>query len=102
MYIKKGFDTLDQSFLTLALKKSGAGANFINWVETLIKDQKSCIINGGKVTLYFTLRIIVFKTLTLIKIVLQSLINIIANIIANQIVSKLISIQKDLIGKTQI
>lgn len=38
------------------LKKFDFGQNFINWIENLLKDQKSCIINGGKATPYFTLQ----------------------------------------------
>ena len=55
MDIEKAFDILDHSFLILVLKKFGFGQNFIMWNETLLKDQKSCIINGGKTTPYFTL-----------------------------------------------
>lgn len=38
------------------LKKFDFGQNFFNWIENLLKDQKSCIINGGKATPYFTLQ----------------------------------------------
>ena len=55
MDIGKAFDTLDHSFLILVLKNFGVDQNFINWIETLLKDQKSCIVNVGKATPYFTL-----------------------------------------------
>ena len=56
MDIDKPFDILDHTFLILLLKKSSFGQNFINWIETLLKDQESCIINGGGATLYFALQ----------------------------------------------
>ena len=52
MDIEKAFDALDHSFLIMVLKKVGFGQSFI---KTLLKDQKSCIINGGKTNTYFFL-----------------------------------------------
>lgn len=53
---KHASDTWGHSFLILMLKKFDFGQNFFNWIENLLKDQKSCIINGGKATPYFTLQ----------------------------------------------
>ena len=41
MVIEKGFDIGCHSVLILVLKKIGFGQNFINWIETLLKDQNS-------------------------------------------------------------
>ena len=53
MDIEKAFDTLVFLMLVLIL---GCGYNFMNWIESLLKDQKSSIINGGKTTPYFALK----------------------------------------------
>ena len=53
MDIETAFGTLNHSFLILVWKKFDFGQNFISWIETLIKDQKSCTTNGGKTTPYF-------------------------------------------------
>ena len=37
------------------MKKFGFGDSFINWVQILLNDQQSCVINGGFATQYFTL-----------------------------------------------
>ena len=37
------------------MKKFGFGNNFVNWSETLISKQESCVINGGNTTQYFHL-----------------------------------------------
>ena len=56
MDIEKAFDSLDHNFLILVLKKFGFGNNFINWIETILTRQESCIINGGITTSYFQLK----------------------------------------------
>ena len=38
------------------LKKYGFGENFIHIIKTLLKNQESCVINGGKTTKYFPLQ----------------------------------------------
>ena len=53
--VEKAFDSLDHNFLISTLEKHGFGQNFILWVKILLKDQKSCVINGGKTTKYFLL-----------------------------------------------
>ena len=55
MDIEKAFDSLDHTFLISVLKKFGFGNNFVNWIETLISKQASCIINGSNTTRYFHL-----------------------------------------------
>ena len=55
MDIEKAFDSLDHNFLISVLKKFGFGKIFITWIEVLLKDQQSCVINGGTSTQYFSL-----------------------------------------------
>ena len=38
-----------------ALKKFGFGNDFRKLIQILIKNPESCVINGGKTTLYFNL-----------------------------------------------
>ena len=47
MDIEKAFDLLDHAFLISVLKKFGFGNNVVNWIETLILKQESCVVNGG-------------------------------------------------------
>ena len=54
--IEKAFDSLDHSFLISVLKKFGFGQNFFTWIEILLKDQQSCVINGRITTQYFKLK----------------------------------------------
>ena len=37
------------------MKKFGFGQNFISWIEIILKNQESCIINAGTTTKYFKL-----------------------------------------------
>ena len=37
------------------LKRYGFGDDFIKWIKTLLINQESCILNGGKRTCYFKL-----------------------------------------------
>ena len=55
MDIEKAFDTLDHTFLFSVLKKVGLGKDYISWIETLLKNQESCVMNGGTTTQYFQL-----------------------------------------------
>ena len=55
MDIGKAFDSLDHSFLISFLKKFDFGNTFITWIEILLKDKQSCVINGGTTTQYFYL-----------------------------------------------
>ena len=53
--VEKAFDSLDHKFLISVLKKFGFGQNFISWIEIILKNQESCVINGGTTTKYFKL-----------------------------------------------
>ena len=53
--IQKAFDSVNHLFLITALKKFGFGKEFIKWIQILLKNQESCIINGGTTTKYFKL-----------------------------------------------
>ena len=53
--IEKAFDSLDHSFLLTTLGKFGFGTDFIDWIETFLNYQESCVINGGVTTQYFKL-----------------------------------------------
>ena len=55
MDIEKAFDSLDHTFLVSVLKKIGFGDDLIDWVTILIRNQESCVINGGRTTKYFKL-----------------------------------------------
>ena len=55
MDVEKAFDSLDHKFLISVLKKFGFGQNFISWIEIILKNQESCVINGGTITKYFKL-----------------------------------------------
>ena len=55
MDVEKAFDSLDHKFLISVLKKFGFGQNFISWIEIILKNQESCVINGGTTTKYFKL-----------------------------------------------
>ena len=55
MDVGKAFDSLDQKFLVSVLKKFGFGQNFISWIEIILKNQESCVINGQTTTKYFKL-----------------------------------------------
>ena len=55
MDVENAFDSLDHEFLISVLKKFGFGRNFISWIEIILKNQESCVINGGATTKYFKL-----------------------------------------------
>ena len=50
VYIEKAFDSLDYNFLISTLQIYGFGKNFILWVKVSLRDQDSCVINGGATT----------------------------------------------------
>ena len=53
--IEKAFDSINHSYLICVLKKIGFGKEFRKWVQILMKNPESCVINGGKTTPYFKL-----------------------------------------------
>ena len=54
--IEKAFDSVDHHFLLAILEKYGFKKNFLTWIETLLNNQESCIINGGITTHCFKLK----------------------------------------------
>ena len=53
--IEKALDSLDHTFLIIALEKLGFGKTFIDWIKILLNDQALCVINGEITTKYFKL-----------------------------------------------
>ena len=53
---EKAFDSVDHYFLLAILEKYGFKKNFLRWIETLLNNQESCIINRGITTHYFKLK----------------------------------------------
>ena len=53
--IEKTFDSVNLLFSVSALEKYGFKNDFIRWTKLLLKNQESCIINGGQITKYFKL-----------------------------------------------
>ena len=53
--IEKIFDSLDHNFQIFTLERPGFGKKFILWEKILIRDQESCVINGGTTTKYLSL-----------------------------------------------
>ena len=52
MDIQKAFDHI---FLISTLKKIGFGNDVILWLKILLRDEESCVLNGGTTTKYFSL-----------------------------------------------
>ena len=52
---EKAFDSVNHLFLITVLEKYGFKQGFIKWIQSLIRNQESCIINGGTTTNYFKL-----------------------------------------------
>ena len=50
--IEKAFDPIDHYFLFAMLEKNGLKINFLRWIETLLNNQESCIINRETTTHY--------------------------------------------------
>ena len=53
--IKKTFYSVNHCFLLQILRKFGFGIDFVSWIKAILKNQISCITNGGKTTTYFKL-----------------------------------------------
>ena len=54
--IQKAFHSLDHKFILTVLTKFGFGKNFVPWIETLLNNQESCVINGGITNRHFPLQ----------------------------------------------
>ena len=54
--IEKAFDSINHSFLISVWKKFGFGNEFRKWIQILMKNPESCVINGSKTTPYFKLK----------------------------------------------
>ena len=54
--IEKAFDSVNHVFLISVLEKFSFGKNFVKWIKILLKNQESCVINGGKTSRYFQLK----------------------------------------------
>ena len=52
---EKAFDSLNHNFLITAFQHYGFGNDFIDWIKILLKNQESCVINGGHTAKYFRL-----------------------------------------------
>ena len=53
--LTKVFDSVNHYFLLAILEKYGFKKNFLRWIETLLNNQESFIINGGIITHFFEL-----------------------------------------------
>ena len=54
--IEKAFDSVHHCFLLAIPEKYGFKKIFLRWIETLLNNQESCIINGGITIHYFILK----------------------------------------------
>ena len=55
MDIQKDFDSVNHPFFNNGIKKIGFSETFIKWIQILLRNQGSCIINGRTTTKYFKL-----------------------------------------------
>ena len=53
--IEKAFDLIDHYFLLVVLQKYGFGERFLKWIQILIKNQESCVLNGDITTKFFSI-----------------------------------------------
>ena len=53
--IGKVFDFANHFFSISVIKWYGFRDNYIKWIWTLLKDQESCLLNGGKTSRYYNL-----------------------------------------------
>ena len=54
--IEKTFDSIDYCFLLAILEKYGLKESFLKWIENLLNNQESYIINGRITIDYFKLK----------------------------------------------
>ena len=45
---EKAFDSVNHCFLLQILRSFGFGIDFVSWIKTILNNQESCIVNGGK------------------------------------------------------
>ena len=45
--IENTFDSVNHLFLITALEKYGFKEHFIEWIQIIIQNQESCVINAG-------------------------------------------------------
>ena len=53
--IEKVFYSVNRLFLSTVLEKYSFKEDFIKWIQILMQNQESCVINGGTTTIYFKL-----------------------------------------------
>ena len=53
--IEKTFDSVNHLFIIKLLEKFGFRDDLIKWIQILLQNQESCVINGGTTTNYFKL-----------------------------------------------
>ena len=53
--IEKAFDSVNHLFLITALETYGFKEDVIKWIQVLIQNLESCVINGGTTTKNFKL-----------------------------------------------
>ena len=53
--IEKAFDSVKHNFLFATLKKLGFNGYFYEWLTVMLKNQESCVLNGGTSTGFFPL-----------------------------------------------
>ena len=51
--LEKAFHSINPSFLMCLLKKVRSGNEFRKWIQILMKNPESCVMNNGKTILYF-------------------------------------------------
>ena len=53
--INKAFNSVNHSFLLAVLQKYGFGEWFLKWIQILIKNQETCVVNGGITTKFLSI-----------------------------------------------
>ena len=51
---KKAFDSVEHMFIFATLQSFGFGLRFIQWVRTIFRNTKNCVMNNGHYTGYFS------------------------------------------------
>ena len=52
---EKAFDSIEHNFIFSVLKKFGFGPDFVQWIKTMFCNARSCVMNNGNSTGYFSL-----------------------------------------------